>query len=151
MYEDEHDWELCGLKVKYGDELDLAAFESYISLPTSSAIDTLDIDPKSILIIPDYTSVFKEESIVVEMDENKRVKSYEGCVDVSNSIFDGQSLIDQSIMGVYDKYGMVLLRNRFFKSCCFNTNIQQWFADNNITKLSQLHPASLRWQKILKI
>jgi len=140
LYEAEHQWELCGLEVNKGDTLDLAAFESYISLPTSSAIDTLEIDPKSILIIPDYDSIFKEDSIVVEMDENKRIKSYEGCVDVSNSIFDGQSLIDKSIMGIYGEYGMVLLRNRFFKSCCFNTNIQQWFADNAITELSQLHP-----------
>lgn len=34
---------------------------------------------------------------------------------------------------------MLLLRARFFKSCCFNTNIQQWFADNNITEISQLN------------
>jgi hypothetical protein len=34
---------------------------------------------------------------------------------------------------------MLLLRNRFFKSCCFNTNIQQWFKDNNITNISQLN------------
>ena len=83
------------------------------------------------LVIPDYDSHFQENSIIVEMDENKRINVREGVVDISNSIFDGQSLIDISILGKYDKYGMVLLRNRFFKSCCFNTNLQEWFRENN--------------------
>lgn len=34
---------------------------------------------------------------------------------------------------------MLLLRARFFKSCCFNANIQQWFVDNGITSISQLN------------
>ncbi len=138
LYPKIHEWEMCGLAISEGCAVDLAALESYISLPTSSAIDTLQIDPKSILIIPDCESKFKEDSIVVEMDSDKRVVSREGEAEVSNSIFDGQSLIDKSIMGNYDCFGMVLLRNRFFKSCCFNTNIQQWFQDQHITDLSQL-------------
>lgn len=139
LYHKMHEWEMCGLNIKEGDPVDLAALESYISLPTSSAIDMITIDPKSILIIPDYNSIFTEDSIIVEMDENKRLVVREGKVEISNSIFDGESLIDKSIMGEYECYGMVLLRNRFFKSCCFNTNIQQWFSDNNITNLSQLN------------
>lgn len=142
LYPKIHEWEMCGLKVKEGDPIDLAALESYISLSASSAIDTLDIDPKSILIIPDCESTFMEDSIIVEVDENKRVVAREGSVEISNSIFDGQSLIDKSILGKYGCYGMVLLRNRFFKSCCFNTNIEQWFKDNHITELSQLHKDS---------
>lgn len=138
-----HEWEMCGLIIENGDPVDLAALESYISLPTSSAIDILQIEPKNILIIPDYESVFCEDSIIVEMDGNKRVAAKEGLAEISNSIFDGQSLIDKSIMGEYAHYGMVLLRNRFFKSCCFNTNIQQWFADNNISSIDQLHKDSI--------
>ena len=38
---------------------------------------------------------------------------------------------------------MLLLRNKFFKSCCFNTNIQKWFEDNNITEISQLNGFTL--------
>lgn len=139
LYPEIHKWEMCGLDIKYGDQVDLAALESYISLPTSSAIDTIEIDPKSILVIPDYTSKFCEDSVVVEMDDNKRISVREGVVDIENSIFDGQSLIDISVLGDYESYGMVLLRNRFFKSCCFNTNLQKWFKDNNITSFSQLH------------
>lgn len=143
LYPMMHEWEMCGLKICEGDQVDLAALESYISLPTSSAIDTIQIDPKSIVVIPDYDSHFQEDSVIVEMDENKRINVREGIVDISNSIFDGQSLIDISILGKYDKYGMVLLRNRFFKSCCFNTNLQEWFRENNITSISQLHPDAI--------
>lgn len=139
LYPKMHEWEMCGLEIKDGDEVDLAALESYISLPTSSAIDIITIDPKSILIIPDYDSKFTEDSVIVEMDENKRITVREGEIDISNSIFDGQSLIDKSIMGEYDRCGMVLLRNRFFKSCCFNTNLQKWFEDNDIDDISQLN------------
>lgn len=32
---------------------------------------------------------------------------------------------------------MVLLRNRFFKTCAFNTRLQEWFADNGIAGVSQ--------------
>lgn len=143
LYPKFHEWEMCGLIIENGDLVDLAALESYISLPTSSAIDTIQIEPKNILIIPDCESVFKEQSIIVEMDENKRAIAREGEIEVSNSIFDGQSLIDKSLMGAYSCYGMVLLRNRFFKSCCFNTNVQEWFKDNGITELSQLHKDSI--------
>lgn len=47
--------------------------------------------------------------------------------------------MDISLFGDYSEYGMVLLRNLMFKSCCFNCNIQQWFKDNNITDISQLN------------
>ena len=47
--------------------------------------------------------------------------------------------MDISLFGDYSDYGMVLLRNLMFKSCCFNCNIQQWFKDNNITDVSQLN------------
>lgn len=143
LYPKMHEWEMCGLVIENGDAVDLAALESYISLPTSSAIDMITIDPKSILIIPDYDSKFTEDSVIVEMNDDKRITVREGMIDISNSIFDGQSLIDKSIMGEYDCYGMVLLRNRFFKSCCFNTNIQQWFEDRGITDISQLHKDSI--------
>lgn len=139
LYPKMHEWEMCGLVIENGNAVDLAALESYISLPTSSAIDMITIDPKSILIIPDYDSQFTEDSVIVEMDDNKRITVREGEIDICNSIFDGQSLIDKSIMGEYDCYGMILLRNRFFKSCCFNTNIQKWFRDKGISDMSQLN------------
>lgn len=38
---------------------------------------------------------------------------------------------------------MMLLRNQFFKSCCFNCNLQDWFRDNNITRIDQLNGFTL--------
>jgi len=55
-------------------------------------------------------------------------------------IWDGEALLDVSVFednGYGDK-GMMLLRNRFFKTCAFNTNLQKWFADNGITQICQL-------------
>ncbi len=121
-----------------GQEVDLAAYESYISLPSSSIIDTLSISPENILLIDDYESIFREDVIETHNENGWLTTSEKNC-EISNSIWDGQSLIDVSLMGEYSCYGMVLLRNLMFKSCCFNCNIQQWFQDNHITCISQLN------------
>lgn len=126
------------ITLKYGQEVDLAAYESYISLPSSSIIDTIQIEPKNILLIDDYDSIF-EEDVIETHNENGWLTTSEKRCEISNSIWDGQSLIDVSLMGDYSQYGMILLRNLMFKSCCFNTNIQQWFKDHNITDVSQLN------------
>ena len=126
------------ITLEYGQEVDLAAYEGYISLPSSSIIDVLPISPENILLIDDYESVFKEDVVETHNEDGQLVTSEKTC-EISNSIWDGQSLIDVSLMGEYSKYGMVLLRNLMFKSCCFNCNIQQWFKDNGITDVSQLN------------
>lgn len=126
------------ISLKEGQEVDLAAYESYISLPTSSIIDTLLIKPENILVIDDYDSIFHED-VIETWNENGSLVTAEKNSKIVNSIWDGQSLIDKSLMGTYSCYGMVLLRNLMFKSCCFNCNIQQWFKDNNITDVSQLN------------
>lgn len=138
LYPDMHRSEQCGLTVKEGDELDIAAFEAYISLSTSSIIDTLEIRPENILVVDDWTSTFHDNAVCTDLDEDKCLKTEEKDMVISNSVWDGQSLIDFSLMGKYLSKGMLLLRNKFFKSCCFNTNIQRFFEDNNITNVSQL-------------
>lgn len=142
LYDDMHKWDLCGLEIGDGDPLDLASFEAYISLPMSSIIDTIHVPLESILVIDDYESVFDDDVVAVEIEDGHLISS-EKNVEVSNSIWDGQSLMDVSLFGKYADKGMLLLRNRFFKSCCFNTNIQQWFADNNITSVDQLNGFTL--------
>ncbi len=127
-----------GLAVKYGQEIDLAAYEGYIALPSSSIIDTVTIKPENILLIEDYNSVFRED-VVATYDKDGWLKTAEENREITNSIWDGQSLIDTSVMGKYAGYGMLLLRNLMFKSCCFHCNIQKWFQDNHITDISQLN------------
>lgn len=133
-------WQNCGITHNKDYEGDLAGWESSISLTSSSIIDTLEINANNILIIDDYDSVFKDKAVVTKFNtKTQRLESYPDEVEISNSIWDGQSLMDSSLFNKYSNYGMLLLRNRFFKSCCFNTNLQQWFVDNNIVDVSQLN------------
>lgn len=138
LYSIMHEWEMCGIQVNEGQDIDLAALEPYIALTLSSIIDTIQIRPENILVVDDYESVFRERAVATRLVDGRLVSKPED-VEISNSIWDGQSLMDKSLFGEYDNKGMLLLRARFFKSCCFNTNIQQWFADHNIKKVSQLN------------
>lgn len=150
LYPKMHKWEMCGLKIGDGEETDLASLEAYISLTTSSIMGTVDILPQNILVIDDFESKFEDEVMATELGEDKRLKTSPKKVTIKNKIWDGQSLMDKSVF--YDwrekekelghinppLRGMLLLRSRFFKSCCFNTNIKKWFRDNGITEVSQL-------------
>ena len=134
---------------KKGQDIDLAALEPYIALTLSSIIDTIQIHPENILVVKDYKSVFKDRVVATRFIDGRLVSKVED-VEISNSIWDGQSLMDRSVFLDFQKqqqknnpdareHGMLLLRARFFKSCCFNANIQQWFADNGITDVGQLN------------
>ncbi len=142
LYRRMHLWEMCGIKVRKGQEVDLAALESYISLTSSSIIDTLEVNAENILVIDDYDSKFRDKIIAVR-EKDGWLDAQPEEVEVANSIWDGQSLMDKSLFGKYADKGMVLMRNRFFKSCCFNCNLQEWFADNGITDVSQLNGFTL--------
>ena len=131
-------WSMCGLSVKEGEEVDLAGLEAYFALPLSSIIDTIEINPENFLIINDYESVFNENVVETRL-ENDWLVTDEQNVEIKNSIWDGQSLLDETLFEKYPDRGMLLLRNKFFKSACFNCNIQKWFADNNISDISQLN------------
>lgn len=139
LYPDMHKSEQCGLDVKDGQELDIAAFEAYISLPTSSIIDIISIKPENFLVVDDWDSVFYEDAVCTDLGNDGWLKTEEKNMKISNSIWDGQSLIDVDLLDKYSDKGMLLLRNKFFKSCCFNANIQKFFEDNNITEISQLN------------
>lgn len=135
-------WDRCGLTIRDNAPIDLASYEAYIALPMSSIIDTMIIEPENILVVDDFESTFKDKVIAVEEKEGKLVATTKE-VNVTNCIWDGESLLDVSMFGAYANKGMVLLRNRFFKTCAFNTNIQQWFADNGIISIEQLNGFTL--------
>ncbi len=143
IYNRMHRWDTCGLKVVPGKEIDLAAFEAAVSLSLSSIIDTIKIEPEEILMVDDYDSVFEDDVIAVDFNGDS-LTSEAKRVTITNSIWDGQALLDKSVFA--DKYhdkSFLLLRNRYFKTCGFNTDIQLWFADNNITKVEQLNGFTL--------
>lgn len=147
-------WSMMGLKINNGDKIDLAALESYISLTTSSIIGTIDIKPQQILIMDDYNSTFDDRVMCTEIkkiDNIDKLHTDIKTISINNNIWDGQSLLDSSMFKnivikdnkEISNTGMLLLRNRFFKSCCFNTNIQLFFEDNNISDVSQLNGYTL--------
>ena len=122
-------WSECGLK----PQKDLASWESYRALSLSSIKGTIEIPLDSILFVPDYKSAFVENVVSVELRDGKLVAEQKQ-TQITNDIWDGESLLDE---GVFEKYyadkHMLLLRNKFFKSCAFRTRLQKWFKDNNIT------------------
>lgn len=135
-------WDRCGLIIRENAPLELSAYEAYIALPMSSIIDTMTINPENILIVDDFESKFKDSAIAVE-EKDGRLTASKKEVNISNCIWDGESLLDVSMFGEYADKGMLLLRNRFFKTCAFNANIQKWFADNGITQVGQLNGFTL--------
>ena len=165
-YKEMMKWSYMGLNYTETDEMDLASMEAYISLTTSSIIDTLELNPKNILLIDDFESEFEDTVMGTDLIEGK-LKTKKTKKTVKNSIWDGQSLMDISAFGEeYKEKGFLLLRNRFFKSACFNTNIQKWFKDKNITRIEQLNgityaekiediklittPSSIKYLKVAK-
>lgn len=112
---------------------DLASWESYKALSLSSIKGTVEIPLDGILFVPDYKSTFTEEVISVELQDGN-LTAEQKQTQITNDIWDGESLLDESVFmnGYADKH-MLLLRNKFFKSCAFRTKLQKWIEDKNIT------------------
>ena len=120
----------------------LTSYEAYKALSLSSIIATLDLNPYNILFVKDVEITLKNQNVIkVTNDCKKGLVAEETTVNVTNNIFDGEGLLDASVFrkAGKSKKGMMLLRSRFFKCCAFNTNLKQWFEDNNITDISQLN------------
>ncbi len=122
-------WSDCGLKASK----DLASWESYKALSLSSVKGTIDIPLEGILFVPDLKSTFTEEVVSVEIKDGSLCAEQKNA-QIANDIWDGESLLDESLFaGNYADKHMLLLRNKFFKSCAFRTKLQKWFADKHIT------------------
>ena len=120
----------------YGEKVDLAGIRAYESLTLSSIEDIVTINADEILLIDDVDGKFMSKASVTTLLEDGSLETITKEIEINNSIFDGQSLADSSLFK-NDK-GMELLRNRLFKSCAFNTNIQGYFKDNSITQVTDM-------------
>ena len=67
LYPAMHKWEMCGIKVAPGQEIDLAALESYIALTSSSIIGTLEVRPENFLVVEDFESSFEDDVIATRV------------------------------------------------------------------------------------
>lgn len=149
LYEDMIEWSRCGLPSETA-EFDRVSWEAYISLTLSSMQDVLSLPKNAFLILEDREEKVNEVAVNVKANEDKTLTANEEETTVTNSIWDGEGLIDTSVFDELDKKdpehkfkyadrGMLLLRNRFFKTCAFRTRLQDWFRDNGITKIGQLN------------
>lgn len=123
-------WSRMGLEFK--GKQDIASIRAYESLPLSSIIGTIKLDPCRILVVDDFESKFKVEMSKTYLEEKDCItKDYE--VEESNSIWDGEGLLNERIFNeneiIKDK-GFALLRNRFMKCAGFSCKIQDWYKDN---------------------
>ena len=134
-------WSMCGLNLEERSK-DLVSYESYKALSLSSLMKLLPLKPYNILFVKDHEAILKNQKVVrVSLDKDNNLQVEEKECDIRNKIWDGEGLLDKDVFkeqGLTSK-GMMLLRNRFFKSCVFNTNLQEWFKENNITKVDQLN------------
>ncbi|MBR6072416.1 MAG: hypothetical protein IKP77_06290 [Acholeplasmatales bacterium] len=144
LYAKMNKWSLCGLNENNQKiQNDLVSFEAYKALSLSGIIDTIEIKPESILLVDDFNFTFKTKCINVKKVKEGKEEIVTACeeeAEVTNNIWDGEGLLDESFF--VDKYkdkGMMYLRNRFFKGCVFNTKLQEFFNENNITDISMLN------------
>lgn len=147
--------------------VDIVGVRSYQSLISSSIIGELEIDPYSILLIDDVSGHATMDCNVVKLVESEdgkgsELKAVREPYTQFTDLWDGQSLLDSSVFAngtyasrdkdrnikeeSYEKYGFILLRNHFFKTAVFNTNLQEYYkerfkgVDNPIIKDSFGNP-----------
>ena len=134
LYEHMMYWSRLGLSFDENEEVDVAGLRAYESL-TLSGLDTtgipyVTISRDNILIINSFESVFCQTASVTELPEGEKVPVTQTKeTEFKNDIWDGQCLVDERLFkqcGRKDK-GMMLLRNRFFKACAFNTKMTDFF------------------------
>lgn len=156
LYDDMMKWSRCEID---GDAIkDQASWQAYISLTLSDIVDTLDIPKSAIMIIPDADIKGTDEVINITRGESKNgetvsLRGARETVTYENKIWDGEALLDESVFEEFDrklaekekknnpnakKHGMLLLRNRMFKTCAFRTRLQKYFRDNGIDDLTKL-------------
>ena len=123
---------------------DPVAHEAYTALTLSTIEDTVDIPLESILFMRDVEGFSNPDAINVKCEDGRVVAKREK-VNISSILWDGESLLDES---VFEQAGrsnkdMMLLRNRYFKSCAFNTKLQEWFNISKIKDASLLNGFTL--------
>lgn len=102
---------------------------AYSSLVASGICGRVKINPENILIVDDVDVEFKTNVIDVCLDDDGHCKvEYRDDYPVTNTMFDGQGLIDESIFPSWGE-GYVLLRQHMTKMACFKTKIQKFFRD----------------------
>lgn len=130
-----------GIEFVKNEELDLTSLLAYESLVTSGIEFTINLDPKTeILLIDDIYGLEFDSIASVTREIDGEIVTQNETINIKNCLTDGQGLLDESVFETYQKSnkGFMLLRNDMFKCCAFNTKLQQWFQANKIIKLKDM-------------
>lgn len=107
----------------------IVELSAYDTLVTATAIGYINIPLDKILILQDEEVKAKVPAVSVEVENGRcAVKRSSDRREVSNILWDGMGLIDESIFPD-NMNGFIYCRSHFFKACLFRGNIQQFFKD----------------------
>lgn len=116
------------------DNAKIVEMSAYMTLVTATAQDYIQIPMSQILIIKDEE--VKADNIPVwsvGVKNGKCVVDRNADNGVSNILWDGEGLIDESLFqkNILQKSmdGFIYCRSHFFKACLFRGNLQQFFKD----------------------
>lgn len=124
LYPDMIKWSHMGLNLYARDDMDVPALRAYESLVTSGIEETIEINPENIFVIHDQKSVFPWNASAIKTNEKGRVVRDSGKLNLENTIWDGQGLLDSEYFN--DGKSMKLLRNHMFKCACLNSKVQDF-------------------------
>ena len=107
----------------------IVELSAYDTLVTATAIGYINIPLDKILILQDEEVKAKVPAVSLEVENGRcAVKRSSDRREVSNILWDGMGLIDESIFSD-NMNGFIYCRSHFFKACLFRGNIQQFFKD----------------------
>lgn len=112
------------------DKADLTGIMAYESLVASTIVDTLKIDPESILMVDKVVSRFNDKKVNVIGLKDDKLDCEPKYHHIENELFDGSAMLDASMFkGAYEAKGYLQLRGAYFKCAAFNVDLQQMFKD----------------------
>ena len=160
LFERMEKWSNCGLDLSNEENRErisknYLAYQAYKALTLTSCKDFFRLNPRNILVIPDLYSTFDEFALSVSdkkpegetwklMPIKDKIYAAETPrTRIRNCIWDGQGFLDEFVFDYptllnpeneekYANHSMMIIRNRFFKSCVFKTRLREWFADNDL-------------------
>ena len=114
----------------------IVEISAYSALVASGIVGRVKINPRNILVLRDVDRFFETNVMSIETDEEKNCIAREIPVfSLSNTLFDGQALIDTSVFKEWMSddgergNGYLLLRHHFCKMAAFHADIQGFFRD----------------------
>ncbi len=131
FFDEMMEWTWLGHSPKKNQYASLPYVEqkAYEALVNSNIKGIVNIHPDEILLLEDKENYFLSWTTIVEEDAGK-FSGFRAYTEVGNKVFDGECLLDNSVFESAEAdAGMMLLRNFFFKSCGFRTDIQGYYKE----------------------